>query len=133
MPNDVASVQCVKILESEKLYCQHPCELLNSRTELSLSGLTAMNPYLISLFTPYCQVPGDVNLYLISSFTPYCQVLWDVNPHLIIVCSCCSYFMFHAHTLDTCFKYKTINNSTHQFIDQYLRNLNLNRFFVILD
>jgi hypothetical protein len=87
-------------------------------------------------FTPYCQVPWDVNPHIINPFTPYCQVPWDVKPHLIIVCPCCSCFMFHAHdqlvyyyfhahAIDTYFQYKTTNNSTHQFINQYLRNLNL--------
>jgi hypothetical protein len=77
-------------------------------------------------FTSYCQVPWDVNPHLINPFTPCCQVPWDVNPHLIIVCLCCSCFTFyaHAHALDTYFQYKTINNSTYQFINQYLRNLN---------
>jgi hypothetical protein len=95
-----------------------------------------MNPHLISSFTPCCQVPWNVNPHLIISFTPCCQVPWDVNPHLIIVCPCCSCFMFNAHAQlvyyyfrahasDTCFQYKTINNSTHQFIKQYLRNLNI--------
>jgi hypothetical protein len=37
------------------------------------------------------------------------------------------YSHFHDHAFNTCFQYKSINSLTHQFINQYLRNLNHNR------
>jgi hypothetical protein len=66
----------------------------------------------------------------------FCSFLWDVNPNSFhvqyVTCSCLMLktiyiFQFHDHAYSTCFQYKSMNSLRHQFINQYLRNLNPNR------